>query len=198
VAVTRDQAPASLDASDHRPGLYQALALIADRRAGGLVATRLEVLAGEAVMQEVILALVLEHHGEAFTCDQGRLGQSESLDPTTALIREAVATFARLQRQVRSARSKARRRRKTARGGYAGGAPAFGFRVEAHRLVDEASEQAALARISELRQQGQSLRTIARILAQEGYRPKRSERWHPESLRRIIERLEGERPSDTN
>jgi hypothetical protein len=93
---------------------------------------------------------------------------------------------------VRGARSSARRRRKVARGDYAGGAPAFGLRVEAHRLVAEATEQATLERIGELRRAGASLRAIARVLDQEGYRPKRSERWHPESLRRIIARLEVE------
>jgi DNA invertase Pin-like site-specific DNA recombinase len=198
VAVTRDRAPGSSDAVDRRSGLHQALALIADRRVGGLVAARLDVLADEAVLQEVIIALILEHNGEAFTCDRGRLGRDEFLDPTTMLIKEALATFARLQRRVGSARAKARRRRKAAREGYAGGAPAFGLRVEAQRLVDDAAEQAALARISELRRQGHSLRTIARILTQEGHRPRRSERWHPESLRRIIARLEREHTGETS
>ena len=53
-------------------------------------------------------------------------------DPSRTTVWEALLTFARLERQVGGARSSARRRRKVARGDYAGGAPAFGLRVEAH------------------------------------------------------------------
>jgi Recombinase len=61
--------------------------------------------------------------------------------------------------------------------------------AEDRQLVIDTSEQAALTRIEELWRAGASLRAMARILSAEGYRPKRSDRWHPESLRRIIGRL---------
>jgi hypothetical protein len=50
-------------------------------------------------------------------------------------------------------------------------------------------EEATVRRISELRREGRSLREIAAVLTSEGYKPKRSDRWHPESLRRIVARL---------
>jgi hypothetical protein len=55
--------------------------------------------------------------------------------------------------------------------------------------VPDEQEQAALALIRELYGQGESLRAIADALDAAGHRPKRSERWHPESLRRIVARL---------
>jgi DNA invertase Pin-like site-specific DNA recombinase len=167
------------------------LAAVTDRRAAGLIVVRRDVLATGVILQEAILALVLDHDGEVFTCDRGPI---DGDDRGRSTLRQAFRTFARLDREVRAAHSRARRQRKRARGGYIGGAPAFGYRAEARQLVVEASEQAALARIDELRRTGASLRAIARILSAEGYRPKRSDRWHPESLRRIIGRLPADSP----
>ena len=75
--------------------------------------------------------------------------------------------------------------------GYAGdGPPPFGYKAEGRRLVEDPAEQGILKRIGELRAEGRSLRDIAAVLSEEGYRPKRSDTWHPGSLRLIIKRLE--------
>ena len=82
------------------------------------------------------------------------------------------------------------RRLKAETGGYAGfGSPAYGQRAVKGELVPDADEQAALQRIRELHRQGRSLREIATALTDEGFKPKRADRWHPESLRRIVGRL---------
>jgi len=49
-------------------------------------------------------------------------------------------------------------------------------------------EQAAVARITDLRAAGATLRQIVRTLDVEGYATKRSGRWHPEAVRRILNR----------
>ena len=45
-----------------------------------------------------------------------------------------------------------------------------------------------LDRAIELRASGSSLRSIGRLLTREGYLPKRADRWHPETLRRMLAR----------
>ncbi|MGH2774735.1 MAG: recombinase family protein [Actinomycetota bacterium] len=56
-------------------------------------------------------------------------------------------------------------------------------------LKADIRDQATVARIKELQQQGASLRDIAIALKEEGHRPKRGgERWHPETIRRLIAR----------
>jgi hypothetical protein len=45
-------------------------------------------------------------------------------------------------------------------------------------------------RVVELRGQGRSLRGIAAALEADGHRPRRGERWHPNTLARILERLD--------
>jgi hypothetical protein len=61
-------------------------------------------------------------------------------------------------------------------------------------LVADDQEQGTLDRIRELHSGGASLRTIADTLTAEGYAPRqsklrKSDQWHPESLRRIVARL---------
>jgi DNA invertase Pin-like site-specific DNA recombinase len=86
-------------------------------------------------------------------------------------------------------RLSAGRKRKAETGGFADGSPAYGYRAEGRKLAPEPDEQAALRCIAELHAKGASLRGIADALTAGCYRPKRSDRWHPESLRRIVARL---------
>jgi DNA invertase Pin-like site-specific DNA recombinase len=97
------------------------------------------------------------------------------------------------ERSMVSLRLRAGRRRKADRGGYAYGSSHYGTRAENKALVTDESEQATLDPIRELHSEGASLRTIAETLTAEGYAPqtsklRKSNEWHPESLRRIIAR----------
>jgi DNA invertase Pin-like site-specific DNA recombinase len=99
-----------------------------------------------------------------------------------------VGVFAQLERGMIAARLRAGRRLKAERGGFAYGSPAFGYQAQERELVPDPEEQRALERILELRRQGASLRTIARTLEDEGVKPKRSDRWHPQTLKRLLDR----------
>jgi hypothetical protein len=96
------------------------------------------------------------------------------------------------ERSMVALRLRSGRRPKGERGGYAYGSPALGQRAEAGQLVVDEVEARALARIRELHAERHSLRSMAAILTEEGYRPKRSDRWHPQSLARVIARLRRE------
>jgi DNA invertase Pin-like site-specific DNA recombinase len=85
-----------------------------------------------------------------------------------------------------AARLRAGRRHKAALGGYAGGAPRYGFRAAAGELVPDEEEQLALARVRELRDEGRSLREIGEVLDAEGLPPKRGGRWHPYGVSRLL------------
>jgi hypothetical protein len=81
------------------------------------------------------------------------------------------------------------RERKRAAGGYAGfGSPPLGFEAVDHELVPVDSEQRAIGRIRELHAGGHSLRSIADVLHAEGHPPKRGDRWHPQTLARVLAR----------
>jgi DNA invertase Pin-like site-specific DNA recombinase len=92
------------------------------------------------------------------------------------------------ERSIISLRLRSGRELKASRGGYAYGAPPLGFRSENRALVEDDAETRTVERVRQLHGDGLSLREIADALTAEGRTPKRSERWHPETLRRILAR----------
>ncbi|WP_406327291.1 recombinase family protein [Streptomyces sp. NBC_01617] len=79
------------------------------------------------------------------------------------------------------------RRIKGEKGEYAYGAPPYGWHAHKKELAEEETEQAGRARARQLRDEdGLSLREICAALEAEDVRPKRGERWHPETVRRML------------
>jgi Recombinase. len=73
------------------------------------------------------------------------------------------------------------------RGQYAYGAPPYGWQARKKELTPEEMEQAGRARARQLRDEDElSYREIAAVLEAEDIRPKRGERWHPETVRRML------------
>ena len=105
------------------------------------------------------------------------------------MIRQILGAVSEYERSMIRLRLITGRKLKAQRGGYAAGSPAYGFRAEGGELVSNPDEAPALELIRQLHAAGRSLREIAATLTDEGYRPKRSERWHPETLRQIVSRL---------
>ena len=85
-------------------------------------------------------------------------------------------------------RMRAGRQRKAAQGGYAHGAPPFGWRAENSELVPDDDEQAVIARMRNMRNEGASLRDIAATLEAEGVKTKRGHsRWSPTAVRSALD-----------
>lgn len=172
-----------------RDGLFCALEAIRTGRAEALVIQNLDRLARELTAQEGALAAVWSHGGRVFCYESGEVLADDPDDPMRTAMRQMVGVFAQLERSMVVKRMRQGRMRKAEQGGYAVGAPPLGSRAEAGQLVTDEQEAATLARIRELHGGGASLRIVAATLAAEGHRPKRSDRWHPESLRKIISRF---------
>ncbi len=189
--TTRDEGVSGSNGVDVRLGLHDALAAVKDRAVGGLVVYRLDRLARKLTVQEATLSKVWDVGGAVFAVDLGEVPRDDPDDPVKTALRQMVGVFAQLERGMIAARLRSGRLLKAERGGYAGfGAPPYGTRSVAGELVVDTTEQRAVGRALALRSSGASLRTIARALTDEGYRPKRSDRWHPETLRRMLERCE--------
>lgn len=175
-----------------RPGLAMALADMEAGRADVLAVYRLDRLARDLIVQETILERLARAGRQVRSVTEPEIDGS---DPTRVLIRQVLGAIGQYERALIVARMHAGRMAKAAKGGYAYGSPPFGWRAVEGELVIDADEQAAMARIDELRRQRISLREIGERLVAEGYRPKRATRWHPESLRRLIGKLDaGLRP----
>jgi len=187
----RDEGVSGAKELEHRQGLADALEAIRGRQAGGVVVYRLDRLARDLVLQEQLLAELWRIGASVFSTSAGEAAflVDDPADPSRRLIRQVLGAVAEYERSMIALRLAAGRRRKAELGGYAYGSPPYGFRAEGRQLAPDPDEHPALERIAELRAGGASLREVARVLTAEGYRPKRGERWHPEVLRHIVERL---------
>jgi DNA invertase Pin-like site-specific DNA recombinase len=171
-----------------RPGLRDALKALQDGKADALVVPRLDRLARSLSVQEAALAMVWRSGARVFSVDSGEVMSDDPNDPMRTAMRQMMGVFSQLERSMITARMRAGRQMKADKGGYAYGAPPLGYSAHDGVLVADENEQATVRRIMALRSEGESLRAIADTLTAEGLRPKRSERWHPQTLSSIIER----------
>lgn len=188
----RDEGVSGSNGLDSRVALPDALDALRERRASGIVVYRLDRLARDLVLQEQLLAEIRRLEAEPFSTSAAEAGYltDDPDDPSRKLIRQVLGAVSEYERSMISLRLRAGRRRKAEKGGFAYGAPPYGFRADSRELVSDDNETQAIDRIRALHHDGKSLRQIADTLVSEGHRPKRSERWHPETLRRIIARLD--------
>jgi DNA invertase Pin-like site-specific DNA recombinase len=188
----RDEGVSGSNGLDTREALPVALGAIQSGYAAGLVVYRLDRLARDLVLQEQLLAEIKRMGGDLFSTSAGEAAflDDDPDDPSRALIRQILGAVAQYERSMIRLRLRSGRARKRERG-YAGdGPPPLGYKAEGRQLVADPGEQAVIERIAQLRADGRSLRETAATLTAEGYRPKRSDRWHPGSLRLIVKRLE--------
>ncbi|MFI1700594.1 recombinase family protein [Streptomyces bobili] len=186
-AVFRDEGYSGTLHAPDRPALADALSEVEDGQAAGIVVGRLDRLARRLVTQEAILAQVWKNNGRVFTADQGEILQDDPEEPMRTAMRQMMGVFSELEHSMIVARLRAGRKEKAVQGGYAYGAPPYGWQAVAGELVEQPAEQGGLARARELRAAGASLREICRRLEAEQFPPRRSDRWHPEAVRRMLQ-----------
>jgi DNA invertase Pin-like site-specific DNA recombinase len=188
VSVYREEGVSGRADLGERPALLAALTDIAEKRARGLLVARLDRLARALTVQEAVLGEVWRHDGAVFSADTGEVQRDNPDDPMLTFVRQVMGAAAQLDRSLVVSRMRAGRRLKAERGGYAFGAPPFGYRAINGRLVPVKSEQAAIRKAIQLRDGGASLREVAEALTAEGYRPRKSDVWHSATIGRILAR----------
>lgn len=188
VAICSDEGISGTKDAADRPGLRDALKMLQDGKADALLVPRLDRLARSLSVQEAALAHAWRSGARVFSTDSGEVMCDDPDDPMRTAMRQMMGVFSQLERSMLTARMRAGRQMKADKGGYAFGAPPLGFAAHDGALVVDAGEQATVARILELHRDGTSLRRMAMVLTGEGHLPKRSDRWHPQTLASIIKR----------
>jgi len=188
VALHRDEGVSGTVEIDGREGLTEALAAIRFNGAQGLVVTTLDRLARSLTVQEAVLAQVWSAGGRVFTTDEEEVPQDDPDDPARTFVRQVMGAVAQLERGLIARRLRRGLQHKAEQGGYAAGQPPFGYRAEGRELVPDPDEQKAVQLIIQLRNEGASLRGIAVQLTAEGLEPKRGGQWHPQQVKRVLDR----------
>jgi DNA invertase Pin-like site-specific DNA recombinase len=193
VGVYVDEGVSGANGIEERIGFPEAMQAIEDGHADGLVVRELDRLHRDLMVQEQVLADLwrMRPEVEVFSTKSGEqqnCRRDDPDDPSRRMVRQILGAVAEYVRAQTVARLRAGKRRKQAAGGFIGGSPPFGWKAEGKELAEDPTEQATLARIRELRGQGQSLRAIAAALEAEGRFPRRGQHWAPNVLSRILER----------
>lgn len=113
----------------------------------------------------------------------------ECHSPVGRLILTIMAAVAELERHLIAERTSLGRQAKDAAGGYAFGAPAFGWLARAGELMPDLIEQEIIQYVRRWHRSGLSLREMARKLTSLKMPTKRGGEWHPSIISKILRRL---------
>jgi DNA invertase Pin-like site-specific DNA recombinase len=176
-----------------RPGLSAALdALRPPPQATGLLVPKLDRLARALHVQEITLQVAWRAGAHVFTVDGGEVLEDDPDDPMRTFVRQVMGGVAQLERAMIAKRMRDGRAAKAAAGRKATGDYAYGYRGEGKGRDRDAApnpeEQAAVARIVELRKAGTPYRAIAAVLDVEGLRPRRAATWSAMAVRNVAVR----------
>ena len=185
--VTDEGKSGTLEATE-RPGLLDVLKAVRDGQAEGVIMRDLDRIARTLTVQEAVLAQLWRLGGHAFVVTSpDEVPQDDPDDPMRTAMRQMAGVFAQLERAMLAKRMRNGRAAKAEAGGYAYGGPPYGQRADGGQLVPDEAEQAVLARMRAMRDEGASLRDIADALNAEGIRARRGP-WHPQTVARALGR----------
>ena len=110
-------------------------------------------------------------------------------NPYGRAMAQMASVFAELERAMIRERTKAALKVKRGRGERISGHVPYGWDFGRNgKLIENATEQRAVAWIRQLHSQGTSLRHIADMLNAKGVEPKRAKKWLHSSVLRIVSR----------
>jgi len=192
VAEFTDAGISGSNGLEARTGLANALTVLRRDDAEGIVVYRLDRLARDLIIQEQLLAEARQHGWHVFSTSTSEAAylDDDPGDPSRKMIRQVLGAVAEYERSMIALRLRSGRARKAQRGGFAGGAPPYGYAAVDGELVDVPEEQTTLSRVRQMRGEGKSLRAIAETLNAGGVKPQRGRAWHPGVLVRLVDRPE--------
>ena len=178
--VYRDEGVSGSTRLDQRPGL---LALIAALDNGDTLIVAKRDRLGRDPLVVAMIESAVKRKGARIVSAAGEGTDSDS--PSDILMRRLVDAFAEYERLIIGARTKAALQAKKQRGERTGSVP-YGYRCDdGTNLIPDADEQDIVRQVQRLKNEGLSLRAIARRLTSLG-KPSRGTGWHPQTIKNIL------------
>lgn len=170
---------------DKRPQLAAALAAL--KRGSVLLVAKRDRLARDSMLA-AYLELAARRKGARIVSCAGEGTDDDT--PANGLLRKIIDAFAEFEKMQIAARTKGGHAQIRKRGGWPGGKPPYGFRLEGTKgnwkLVEHPEEQRVMARARELHKDGIGCGPrMAEKLAAEGLRPRNGGAWHTTQLVRL-------------
>ncbi len=162
---------------DNRPALQGLMAALHGNGVKLVVIEKLDRLARNLMIQESIIADLQRNGFEIVSVTEPDLCSN---DPTRKLMRQILGAFSEYEATMIALKLRGARQRAAAKNpDYREGRKPFGFRP---------GEQETIARIHELRKESMTLSAIARMLTEEGRKPRAGTKWHEKQVARILHR----------
>lgn len=166
-----------------RPGIERLLALVDEKKVQAVIVAKLDRLT-RSVKDLCVLLERFERRCVAL------ISVAESLDTGSAggrLVLNIMTAVSQWEREAIGERTREALNHKRNRGERTGNIP-FGSRLAADgkHLEPDSAEQAALAEIRRLRNEGKAMRKIAANLNERAYRTRRGTPWRLESVARVL------------
>lgn len=114
--------------------------------------------------------------------------ETNGIDPISTMTQQILAAVAQYERALIAQRLSAARRLKKQRGGYAGGKPRVGLRVENGTLVRDDGEGRVVALAMKYRSEGLTVRAIAEALNARGLRARSGRPWASSTVHAMLRR----------
>ena len=184
VNVLADDDTSGAARPEDRPAFAAALAMIDAGKAEGIAVAKFDRISRSVQDFARLLDRSLDE-GWSLVC------LDPEIDTTTSTGRafaQMLSVFAELERAQFVERMRGGRAAKADAGGWVGGVPPFGWRVQDAALVRDDGEQAVRLRMQRLRRRGASLRAIAADLDADGVPTRNGARWQANIVSRALKR----------
>ncbi|MFE9192044.1 recombinase family protein [Micromonospora sp. NPDC007208] len=188
----RDEGVSGTVEAVERPGLAEAIELMAPLKADGIIAADMDRYARKLMVQEAAFGVIWQRGGRAFTATGGEVLQDQDDDAARTLIRQVLGAVAQYEKTQAVMRMRHGRLAKQRAGRKSTGSYAFGFHGEGKGRERDAApnpaEQAARDEIVRRRKAKESFREIAAALDAAGLKPRRADRWSAMAVRSVARR----------
>jgi DNA invertase Pin-like site-specific DNA recombinase len=175
---------------DNREGLPIALSCLESDVADGIVVYRLDRLARDVILQELVIRDVVSKGHQIYStmrAEQDTL--DEPNEPQRKMIRTILGAFAEYESSLVRMRLMAGKRVKRATGGYIGGQVPYGLMNGTNKdLVPHPDEMPIVERIVDMRSHGMGYQAIANVLNADGIPTKKGGQWYEITVQRVITR----------
>jgi site-specific DNA recombinase len=186
IGISSDEGISGSNGLEKRIGLASALVQLEGNQADCLVVYRLDRLARDFVLQEMLVERLRQRATPIRSVTEDV--DTDTTDATKILVRQILGSIGQYERALIRGRMQAGKLVKAARGGYVGGQPGYGKQASDSALIDDPEEAAIVQLVIRLRRDGASFRLICDALTEAGFRPRRAVAWHPMVVRSIFQR----------
>lgn len=181
----RDAHTGTSDAMD-RPGfsdMLEAFDALNCIRVEAIVVERMDRLARDLMVSELLLAECRKRNIKVFSCDQGQLIDmaSDGGDPTRVLIRQLMGALAQWQKSELVLKLRKARERKREKFGRCEGFAKYGAKP---------SEAMVLKIIRDMRDENKTWHSIAQFLNSSGFKTRWGSTWDNNSVAKLIKRTQ--------